>query len=710
MLVWITVAMVGARSFAMAVNRLVDAAIDARNPRTAGRELPAGRLSRGQVIVFALASLAVFAVGVSQLAPITRWLAPLVIVPMVIYPYLKRFTPLCHLWLGVVDGLAPVGGWVAVTGHFDLAAWLLGAAVACWIAGFDIIYATMDIEVDRAQGLHSMPADYGIARALQISRALHALSVVALAGVGCSLGLGPVYAIGVVAVAAAARLRAAARLADRSLARRHGVPERQRRDRHCSTSARSRSTSHSRDRAAARAARRRARLRRPRRARRRRLACSSRAARSALLGPERQRQVDAAALHRRACCARAPGTCSWTGRRAASCRRRSARASPTRATGRCSGAGSARARTSCCAAGLYGLGAETAEAALAAAGLAEAAERPAAALSQGQRQRLALARALLPAPELLVLDEPHSGLDEASSARLDALLADARGSVTIVLATHERVAAELLCDELLHLEVLRVSAPAVPFARAVQPARAHRPRARAPRPAARARDGAVRRRGAGRAALRRRHRRSPPVALTVGSLWVTLLLATLLAVARVFNAERDEGLLDALVLAPIPRTAIWAAKAIAIAALLVLMEVVAVPLSYLFLPADAPVPRFGTLLLALLAGNIGLAALGSLVAAVASAVRGREVMVPLLFLPAAVPLLIAALACSVHAADGRERRATPGAGAALRCHRRPARIRRVRARPDRLIPWVFTTASCARRCSPPGASSSSPRC
>jgi 4-hydroxybenzoate polyprenyltransferase len=201
-LAWITVAMVGARSFAMAVNRLVDAAIDARNPRTAARELPAGRLQRWQVIAFALASLLVFVAGVSQLAPITRWLAPLVVVPMVIYPYLKRFTPLCHLWLGIVDGLAPVGGWVAVTGHFDLAAWLLGAAVACWIAGFDIIYATMDIEVDRAQGLHSLPADYGVGRALQVSRALHALSVIALAGVGWSLGLGPAYVVGVVAVAA----------------------------------------------------------------------------------------------------------------------------------------------------------------------------------------------------------------------------------------------------------------------------------------------------------------------------------------------------------------------------------------------------------------------------------------------------------------------------------------------------------------------------
>ncbi len=200
-LIWITVVMFGARSFAMAVNRLVDAAIDARNPRTAGRDLPAGRLRRNQVIAFALGSLALFVVGVSQLPPITHWLAPIVVVAFVVYPYLKRFTPLCHIWLGVVDGLAPVGGWVAVTGHFDIAAWLLGAAVACWIAGFDIIYATMDIEVDRAQGLHSMPADYGVATALWISRGLHALSVVALVAVGLSLSLGPVYAIGVAAVA-----------------------------------------------------------------------------------------------------------------------------------------------------------------------------------------------------------------------------------------------------------------------------------------------------------------------------------------------------------------------------------------------------------------------------------------------------------------------------------------------------------------------------
>ena len=200
-LLWITVAMVGARSFAMAANRIVDAAIDARNPRTATRELPAGRLSRGQVVAFSGGALALFVVAVWQLDPACRPLAPIVIVAFVAYPYLKRITPLCHLGLGLIDGLAPVAGFIAVTGRAPLAAWLLGLAVACWIAGFDIIYATMDLAVDRAQGLHSMPADYGLPTALAVSKGLHALSVAALGAVGFDLHLGPLYAIGVVLVA-----------------------------------------------------------------------------------------------------------------------------------------------------------------------------------------------------------------------------------------------------------------------------------------------------------------------------------------------------------------------------------------------------------------------------------------------------------------------------------------------------------------------------
>jgi 4-hydroxybenzoate polyprenyltransferase len=159
-LVWLTLAMVGARSLAMALNRLVDAGIDARNPRTAGRELPQGTLRPWQVGLFCLASLAVFLLAVFHLDPVVRWLWPIPVAMFVVYPYLKRFTWLGHFWLGAVDGLAPVGGWVAVTGELPLEAWLLGAAVATWVAGFDLFYAIFDIEVDRAQGLHSFPARF----------------------------------------------------------------------------------------------------------------------------------------------------------------------------------------------------------------------------------------------------------------------------------------------------------------------------------------------------------------------------------------------------------------------------------------------------------------------------------------------------------------------------------------------------------------------
>jgi 4-hydroxybenzoate polyprenyltransferase len=201
-LLWITVAMVGARSLAMALNRLIDATIDARNPRTARREIPAGLLSRTNVIAFAAASLIVFLVAVWHLAPITRWLWPIPVAGFVIYPYLKRFTWLCHPFLGAVDGLAPVGGWVAVTNHVTGTPFLLGGAVALWIGGFDIIYATMDLEVDRSQDLHSIPRRFGIATALRITRVAHFASVVLLVWLGLVLGLGPLYYLGVAVVAA----------------------------------------------------------------------------------------------------------------------------------------------------------------------------------------------------------------------------------------------------------------------------------------------------------------------------------------------------------------------------------------------------------------------------------------------------------------------------------------------------------------------------
>ena len=201
-LLWITVAMAGARSLAMASNRLIDAEIDARNPRTAGREIPAGLLSRGQVLAFCAASLAVFLVAVWQLPPITHVLWPIPVAGFVVYPYLKRFTWLCHGMLGAVDGLAPVGGWVAVTGSLRLEPWLLGAAVALWIGGFDIIYATMDLEIDRSQGLHSIPRRFGVGWALRVTRAAHLASVVLLVWLGLALSLGPAYWLAVAVVAA----------------------------------------------------------------------------------------------------------------------------------------------------------------------------------------------------------------------------------------------------------------------------------------------------------------------------------------------------------------------------------------------------------------------------------------------------------------------------------------------------------------------------
>jgi 4-hydroxybenzoate polyprenyltransferase len=201
-LLWITLAMVGARSLAMALNRLVDAGIDARNPRTAGRELPSGQLSVVQVVVFCAASLAVFLVAVWQLAPLTHWLWPIPVAGFVLYPYLKRFTWLCHLWLGAVDGLAPVGAWVAITNHLPWEAWVLGAAVALWVAGFDFFYALFDVDVDRAQGLHSIVTRFGVRGAFAGARVAHLATVACLVGAGLGLSVGALYWIGVAVVAA----------------------------------------------------------------------------------------------------------------------------------------------------------------------------------------------------------------------------------------------------------------------------------------------------------------------------------------------------------------------------------------------------------------------------------------------------------------------------------------------------------------------------
>jgi 4-hydroxybenzoate polyprenyltransferase len=199
-LLWITLAMVGARSLAMGLNRLIDAGLDARNPRTARRELPAGLLSPVQVGLFCAASLAVFLVAVYQLDPLVHWLWPIPVAGFVIYPYLKRWTWLCHLWLGTVDGLAPVGAWAAITGSIPWEAWALGGAVALWVAGFDLFYSLLDLEIDRAQGLESIAVRFGETGAFRAARAFHLGTVVLLAIAGFGLDVGVLYWLGVAAV------------------------------------------------------------------------------------------------------------------------------------------------------------------------------------------------------------------------------------------------------------------------------------------------------------------------------------------------------------------------------------------------------------------------------------------------------------------------------------------------------------------------------
>jgi 4-hydroxybenzoate polyprenyltransferase len=197
-LVWVTVAMVAARAVAFVINRAVDKEIDARNPRTAGRAVPAGTIKAWELWLFAAFMLAAYLHAVFQLAPFTHLLWPIPLAMFLAYPYLKRFTPLAHFWLGACLGLGAVGGWAAVGGSLtDPAPWLLGAAVAVWTAGFDIIYATQDAECDVRDHLHSVPADFGIARALLVTRATHAVAIALFAAAGALAGAHWPYFAGV---------------------------------------------------------------------------------------------------------------------------------------------------------------------------------------------------------------------------------------------------------------------------------------------------------------------------------------------------------------------------------------------------------------------------------------------------------------------------------------------------------------------------------
>jgi 4-hydroxybenzoate polyprenyltransferase len=196
-LLWITIAMVGARSLGMALNRLIDIEIDRRNPRTAERALPKGLLSVRNVLLFSFGSVSVFLLAVYNLAPVCRYLWPMVVIPFVIYPYTKRFTWLSHFVLGLCLGLAPIGAWIAVTNTLSLEPVLIGSAVLLWVAGFDILYAIQDIDFDKRHGLFSIPARFGIENSLMFTRLLHAASIGLFILSGSRLHLGVFYFAGV---------------------------------------------------------------------------------------------------------------------------------------------------------------------------------------------------------------------------------------------------------------------------------------------------------------------------------------------------------------------------------------------------------------------------------------------------------------------------------------------------------------------------------
>lgn len=198
---WVTVALAAARTLAMAANRLIDKDYDARNPRTAGRALPQGLLDSGTVFVAVVVSLALFELAAWRLNPFVFSMSVPALVFLLGYHYTKRFTWACHWVLGFTDGIAAAGGWAAVKGELDAPAWVLWFAVMCWIAGFDIIYACQDVEVDRRERLHSVPARFGITTALRAARVNHCLAVVALFALGWMMEIAWPYYVGVAAAA-----------------------------------------------------------------------------------------------------------------------------------------------------------------------------------------------------------------------------------------------------------------------------------------------------------------------------------------------------------------------------------------------------------------------------------------------------------------------------------------------------------------------------
>jgi 4-hydroxybenzoate polyprenyltransferase len=196
----VLLAMAGARTAAMGFNRIVDRHIDAANPRTAGRELPSGKVSLPVAATLTVASAALFLAAAAWLGPLCLRLAPIVLLLVLGYSFTKRFTWLCHLFLGLAIGSAPAAAWIAVRGRLDVPSLWLSVAVATWIAGFDVLYALADRDFDRTAGIHSIPARFGVRVALVISAVLHAASVAALLVAGRAAGLGWIYLAGMAVV------------------------------------------------------------------------------------------------------------------------------------------------------------------------------------------------------------------------------------------------------------------------------------------------------------------------------------------------------------------------------------------------------------------------------------------------------------------------------------------------------------------------------
>ena len=200
-LAWIIVAMVAARSAAMAFNRLADASIDAANPRTSARALPAGQLTPAFVATFVVISSVVFIVAAAELNRLALWLSPVALAVLLLYSYTKRFTRWSHLVLGFALGIAPSAAWIAVRGSLDPRILLLTAAVTFWVGGFDVLYACQDFDFDRDSGLHSIPRYLGISRALWVARAFHVIMLLLLAAVLVAFGMGKLAIAGVAVVA-----------------------------------------------------------------------------------------------------------------------------------------------------------------------------------------------------------------------------------------------------------------------------------------------------------------------------------------------------------------------------------------------------------------------------------------------------------------------------------------------------------------------------